>query len=149
MLQQNMHQNYQAFTKTQQSFQVVLVVASLNQNTRTHKDESSRISDFLSFRAARESAAIRPFRSRAQRGVKSETESKALGLCEELSTVKTQCLKGRNLAATRGETHPGKQQPKRVPVQLLPEGGTHLSSTWSAVHPWPNLRPPALLEPPA
>ena len=38
MLQQNMHQNYQAFTKTQQSFQVVLVVASLSQNTRTHKD---------------------------------------------------------------------------------------------------------------
>ena len=50
MLQQNMHQNYQAFTKTQQSFQVVLVVASLNQNTRTHKDEFSRISDFHTLR---------------------------------------------------------------------------------------------------
>ena len=33
------------------SFQVVLDVASLNQNTRTHKDESSRISDFHTQRA--------------------------------------------------------------------------------------------------
>ena len=108
MLQQNMHQNYQAFTKTQQSFQVVLVVASLNQNTRTHKDESSRISDFRPCGERVRGHQALPEQSST--GLKGETENKAPGLCEELSTVKTQCLKGRILAATRGDTHPGTQQ---------------------------------------
>ena len=56
--------------------------------------------------------------------MKSETESLALGLCEELSTVKTQCLKGRILAATRGETHPGKQQ---EPIKGTSAAGATLS----------------------
>ena len=76
MLQQNMHQNYQAFTKTQQSFQVVLVVASLNQNTRTHKDESSRISDFL--RGEQRNRALLGLPgARLDRG-RGETEQRAL-----------------------------------------------------------------------
>ena len=75
MLQQNMHQNYQAFTKTQQSFQVVLVVASLNQNTRTHKDESSRISDFLSWRAESRALLGLPG-ARLNRGGRGETRKK-------------------------------------------------------------------------